>query len=112
MFISKKMNIALVSFIYLSITVPIFFIQGCSTTSPLFSARDNKASVIIIKPPMKIIISGEYAKLNTDHLIDIMREIRKHPYHNYNFDESISIDSEHTSVHKDNYSTSYKNSIR
>ena len=104
----KILNLIIAGFIYLSCTLPIFFISGCSITSPLVSSRANKASVIIIKPPMKIILSGEYSKIQSDNLIDIMKELRHHKYYNYNFDDSITIDSEHVTSHKDQYISTHK----
>ncbi len=108
MLISKKLNLVIAGFIYLSFTAPIFFISGCSTTSPLFSTRDSKASIIVEKPPMRIILSGEYSTIDEDAIIKVMKELRHHKYHNYNFDDSIVIDSEHATIHRDDYKTNYK----
>jgi len=107
--IKKIGSIIILIIIYIGLfSFPLFF-NGCSITTPLFSSRDNKASLIVEKPPMRIIISGEYTTIKTEELIRVMKELRKHKYHNYNFDDTIIIDSEHATMHKDEYNTIRKN---
>jgi len=107
--IPKKLNLFMAGFVYLfSVILPIIILQGCSMNSPLLSARDNKASIIIEKPPMRIIVSGEYHDIDEKAIIKIMKELKTHKYHNYNFDDSIIIDSEHATVHKDDWKSSSK----
>ena len=106
--IPKILNLFMVGFVYLSFTVPFLFLSGCSVTSPLLSSRNDKASVIIEKPPIRIIITGEYSDIQTKNLITVMEELRKHKYYNYNFDDSITIDSEHITSHKDEYSSTHQ----
>ncbi len=84
------------------------FIQGCSVTSPLLSSRNDKASIIIEKPPIRIILSGEFTEIDEQKLIRIMRELRKSKFYNYDFDDSFTIDSEHEVVHSDSYSNKHK----
>jgi hypothetical protein len=110
--IPKVLNLFMAGFVYLSFTVPFLFLSGCSVTSPLLSGRANKASVIIIKPPMKIILSGEYSKIQPEDLVKLMKELRHHKYYNYNFDDSITIDSEHVTSHKDSYSSTHQRKRR
>jgi hypothetical protein len=83
--IPKLLNLLMAGFVYLSFTVPFLFLSGCSVTSPLLSTRANKASVFIIKPPMKIILSGEYSKIQPEDLVKLMKELRYHKYYKYNF---------------------------
>ena len=97
------------TFIVFSTCMLPFIIQGCSTTTPIFSSRDNLGTVVIEKPPIRIILSGEYTDIDTNNLIKVMKELRKHKYHNYNFDDTIIIDSEHATMHKDEYNTIRKN---
>jgi len=105
----KKIGAGIILFlIYIgTFSFPLFF-QGCSTTSPLLSTRNDKASMIIEKPPVRIILSGEFSSIDEKKLINIMKELRKSPYHNYDFDDSITIDSEHEVVHTDNYNSKHK----
>jgi hypothetical protein len=56
--------------------------------------------MIIEKPPTRIIVSGEYKDINVSALLKIMKELKNHPYHNYHFNDTIVIDSEHVSREK------------
>jgi hypothetical protein len=87
----------------------ISLFHGCSFTSPLFSTRDNKASIVLEKPPLRILLSGEYSQIDVDNIIKIMEELRKHKYYNYKFNNTIIIDSEHATIHDDSYNVKYKN---
>jgi len=94
--------------IYTSILFPLLM-TGCTVTSPLLSARDNKGTVIIEKPPVRIIISGVY----TGRMIDIngtdrlLRRLDRMEFENYNFDSHYSIDSEHSTITTEKYETNY-----
>ena len=90
-----------------SLLTPLL-IQGCATQSPLFSTRNDKASLIVEKPPMRILISGEYTNIDAEEILSIMKELRKHKYHEYHFDESISINSEHISSTTEKIETKHR----
>ncbi len=92
MFLKKFSSMIVLTIIWAGITLP--FIQGCSVTSPLLSTRNDRATVVLEKPPLRIILSGEYTEIETDNLIKVLQELRKHKYHNYNFDDSIIIDTD------------------
>ena len=87
----------------------IFGLQGCSTSSPFFSTRNDKASVIIEKPPTRVILSGEYNNIDVDNIIKVMEELKKHPYHNYKFNDTIIIDSKHVSTTIEKHAYKKKN---
>jgi len=103
-------SIILLIIIIGSILLPLFLLSGCVITSPLLSARNDKATVVIEKPPVRIIVSGEY----TDDLIDvnsterILNVLNKMKYSNYNFDDHISIDSEHSTFTSEKYESKFK----
>jgi hypothetical protein len=75
----------------------------------LLSARNNKGTVIIEKPPVRILISGEYI----DRLIDIngsaklLRVLDGMRFEDYNFDSHYSIDSEHSTITTEKYETNF-----
>ena len=84
------------------------FIQGCATSSPLFNYRENKAFVIVEKPPTRIILSGEYDKIDPNSIIVILKELRHHKYYNYEFDSSIDIEAEHSTNTTDRYNSTHR----
>ena len=88
------MNLSVITLVVFGTIIP-FIISGCSVSSPLFSKRNDKASMIIEKPPVRIMISGEYSKINTDDVIKVLRELRKSEYKPYKFGDTIKIDSDH-----------------
>jgi hypothetical protein len=61
---------------------------------------------------MKIILSGEYSKIQPEQLVVLMKELRHHKYYNYNFDDSITIDSEHVTSNNDQYISTHKRTRR
>ena len=99
-----------VSVLLFTIIADIFIVflmlglQGCSTSSPLFSSRNDRASIVIEKPPTRIILSGEYNEVDVDNVIKVMEELRKHPYHNYHFNDTININSEQVSTTTESHS--------
>ena len=90
-----------------SLLTPLL-IQGCATQSPLFSTRDDKASLIVEKPPMRILISGEYTNIDSEEIIAIMKELRHHKYHDYHFSDTIEIDSNHATTTTEKIETKHK----
>jgi len=105
--IREILNLSVFTLVVLSISLPFIF-QGCATQSPLFSSRNDKASLIIEKPPTRIIISGEYKDIDVNEIIRIMKELRKQPFHRYRFEDSISIDSNHITTSTENINSNYK----
>ena len=109
----RKASIVVLFFMFVLFILSLASVfQGCSSTGPLMSYRENRASVIIEKPPTRIILSGEYDDIDVDNVLKIMREIKTHRFHDYNFDDSISIESESIYTTKDHYSTTNKRSRR
>ena len=95
----KKIGTGLVlGIVYSGILMVPLCTGGCATQSPLFSTRANKASVIVEKPPLRVILSGEYSAIDADSVIRVLKELRYHKYHNYRFTDSISIDSNHATT--------------
>jgi len=107
--ISAFLLLVLTFFFFLGTSL---ILHGCSVSSPIFSARNDKTSLIIEKPPTRIIISGEYGKLDVENILKVMRELRKHAYHDYNFDNSVVIDSEHVSTTNEKHQYSYHKSSK
>jgi hypothetical protein len=70
-------------------------LEGCSTNTPFLSYRNDKATIVIEKPPTRIILSGEYKDINVTQILMIMEELKKHPYKKYHFNDSVIIESGH-----------------
>ena len=110
--LKKIGSITIVIFICIELLIILFSVQGCVMTSPLFSAREDRATVIVEKPPIRIIYSGEYRYINAENTIRVIRELDKTKFENYNFDDKISVDSEHSGITTESYSTSHATRIR
>ena len=105
--IKKTGSILIVSIIYFEILMIPFMVQGCVMTSPLFSAREDRATVIVEKPPIRIIYSGEYRYINAKNTIKVIRELDKTEFKNYNFDDKIIVDSEHSGITTESYTSKH-----
>ena len=91
----------------LSVLLPLF-ISGCVMTSPFLSARDNRGTIIIEKPPVRLIYSGEYPKkIDVNGTLKLMKELDKMEYKDHDFEDKIEIDSVHQGITSERYESTH-----
>jgi hypothetical protein len=90
----------------------IFFIMGCSFSSPILSKHEEKRTVLLQKSPIRIYISGQMDDLDAKNINSIIRELDKCTYHKYNFDKGFTtgtgIDLSHSHSSSYNSETKFK----
>jgi len=78
------------SMIILAVITVGWFI-GCSFSTPIFTKHSEKRTLILEKPPVRIIMTGEFDELNNNNIIEIINALNGVTYYNYNFDDTYNI---------------------
>lgn len=95
--------------VLISTIIPLFTLSGCVMSSPLFSARDNRGTIVIEKPPVRVIYSGEYPeKIDVNGTIKLLNKLNDLKYKPYKFESSINIDSTHKGITTERYENKHK----
>jgi hypothetical protein len=71
--------------------VTVFAMQGCSEQSPFFDSEPNRHNVIITKPPMRVIMTGNIGDKEHEQIMQVIDRVDKVKYHNYKFNENEHI---------------------
>jgi hypothetical protein len=84
------------------IFISIGFLVGCSFSTPLFIKHSEKRTMILEKPPIRIIITGEITNIKNENIVKLIQELDKAKYKNYNFDDTYNIgtDMDFSNNHK------------
>ena len=88
--------------------IAIGWLAGCSFSSPLLSTHDQKRILLIEKPPVMIYMSGQFDNIDDKALIEVLKVLDTMIYRPYNFNKTMSINSEidlshsHKSVYDSN----------
>jgi len=69
----------------------LILLQGCSLESPLFQARPAVKSIIIEKPPTRVIYSGAVTQEGQTFAIKCLKEMRSTNYRDYKFNSDTNI---------------------
>ena len=73
------------------IWVSLIALSGCSMQSSLFSLNPTSSGVVITKPPMRIVYTGELNKEDKIFALALVRELKDVNYSDYNFNENVNV---------------------
>jgi len=69
----------------------LILLQGCSIESPLFQAHPSIKSIVIERPPTRVIYNGAVTQEGHDFTIKCLKEMRNTSYKNYKFNSDTNI---------------------
>jgi len=63
-------------------------LQGCSIQSAFLDTKSDRHNVIITKPPMRVIMTGNIGRVEHKQILKVIDRVDKVSYHNYKFNEN------------------------